>query len=165
MHKGLFLSNCHDFFLSVTSNLALSGFWFFFISVQNAWVRAPCPPPAEFHYSPFVISSMNRSSIVDGLIIDFTLKSLNLCFMSDSEELIIYISPIIEVPEKELILIIDYAIDYDTSHCKEVSPNHIESFPCLITGNNMLLPLYFSVTFHPLLSFCPKDLPCCLSHS
>lgn len=85
--------------------------------------------------------------------------------MSDSEELFIYISPIIEVPEEELVLIIDHVIDYDISDHKEVSPNHVESFPCLVTGNTMLLLLYFNVTFHPLLSFCLKHSPCCFSPS
>lgn len=85
--------------------------------------------------------------------------------MSDSEELIIYISPIIEVPAKELILITDSAIDYDISHHKEVSPNRVESFPCMVTGYSMLLLPYFNVSFHPLLSFCLKHPPCCFSPS
>lgn len=84
--------------------------------------------------------------------------------MSDSEELIIYISAVIEVPAKELVLITDYEIDYETSHHK-MSPNHVDSFPCLAIGNGMLLLLYFNVTFHPLLSFCLKHPPCCFSPS
>lgn len=84
--------------------------------------------------------------------------------MSDSEELIIYISAVIEVPAKELVLIADYEVDYETSHHK-VSPNHVESFPCLVTGNSVLLLLYFNVTFHSLLSFCLKHPPCCFSPS
>lgn len=86
------------------------------------------------------------------------LKEINLCFMSDSEELIIDISAIIEVPAKELVQIIDYVIDCDP-HPKEVSPSHVESFPCLVTGNSMLLLLYFNMTFHSLLSFCLKHPP------
>lgn len=126
---------------------------FFSISTKCRWVKAPCSPPAEFHhhYIPFVISSMNRSSVVDGLIIDFTLKSLTRVFMSDSEELIIYMSPIIKVPEKELILLTDYVIDYDTSHRKEVSPNHVESFP---TWSLEILCCYYFILMWLFIRYC-----------
>lgn len=66
------------FSLSATPpNLALSGV-FFWISTKCTWVKAPSPPPAEFHhhYIPFEISSMNRSSKVDVLMKGFTLQSL-----------------------------------------------------------------------------------------